>query len=337
MPKRTLDDSLLTSPSLAAVSPRCQDSFHRFILLADDFGCFGADARVVLGKGWPLRPDVTEQDVEGWMVELSRAGMLQIWEEGGRRFAFLTGWFGAHGQRNRGEYDPKKNPSGSRRKTPQPPPYVEPAASLPQARGVLAAVDDPPQNRGEPAANPPLRSQSQSQLRSQSQSQSGSDRCPAAGPPQNETAPPDPAVDLLAAFRSKLADELAIVSVNPLPVARSERAEAIRRHVERLGLEYAVEISAEHARDVGKVPKWLDWFLDFLSEQETPVDRSPGENPKAGDPDFNDPAAWRDYAEYLARTDGKTAEEALGFKPPKYVPPKTPEEEAEEEKRRAHR
>jgi hypothetical protein len=136
--------------------------------------------------------------------------------------------------------------------------------------------------------------------------------------------------DLLPAFRQGLADKLAILSSNPLRVAKGERAEAIRRHVERLGLEYAVELCAEHAREVGTVPKYLDWFLDFLGEQETPIDRAPGENPKPTDPDFNDPAAWRDYGEYLVRTDGKTWEEATGLKRPVYVPPKTPEEEATE-------
>ena len=40
MPKRMLDDSFLTSTSVARCSPRAQDAFPRFILLADDFGCF---------------------------------------------------------------------------------------------------------------------------------------------------------------------------------------------------------------------------------------------------------------------------------------------------------
>lgn len=136
------------------------------------------------------------------------------------------------------------------------------------------------------------------------------------------------ASDVLGRFRRALADELAIASANPLRVAKPERAEAIRRHVGRLGLEHAVELAAEHARQVGTVPKYVDWFLDFLAEQDTPVDRAPGENPKPGDPDFNDPAAWRDHAAFLARTDGKTWEQATGLKRPVYRPPLTPEEEA---------
>jgi hypothetical protein len=135
-----------------------------------------------------------------------------------------------------------------------------------------------------------------------------------------------PSGDPLSGFRRALADELAVTSAQPFRVARPERAEALRRHVERLGLEHAVQLAADHAREVGTIPKYADWFLDFLAEQETPVTRARGENPKPGDPDFNDPAAWRDYGDFLRRDDGK----GLGFKPPVYKPPLTPEEEAEQ-------
>jgi uncharacterized protein YdaU (DUF1376 family) len=149
--------------------------------------------------------------------------------------------------------------------------------------------------------------------------------------PQPQTAaalkqPEDP----LGPFRRLLADELAILGDNPLRVARPERAAAFRIHVTRLGLESAVELCADHARVCGTVPKTLDWFLDFLAEQPDPrPSRAAGENPKLGDPDFNDPAAWLDQQAFLDRTDGKTWEEATGLKRPVYRPPLTPEEKAE--------
>jgi hypothetical protein len=146
MPKRMLDDSLLTSPSVAACSPYAQDAFPRLILIADDFGCFDANPRVIVGKAWPLRPDVSEASVAGWLDEYEAAGMLQRWDEGGRTWGFLTGWFGPHGQRDRGEYDAASNPRGSRRKTPKPPP-----------------IDYSRRVRGEVAAGSPPQSQSQSQ------------------------------------------------------------------------------------------------------------------------------------------------------------------------------
>jgi hypothetical protein len=63
--------------------------------------------------------------------------------------------------------------------------------------------------------------------------------------------------------------------------------------------------------------------------------RRRGENPKVGDIDFNDPTAWPDYGDFLKRTDGRTAEQALGFKPPVYVPPKSAAELEAEKRTRA--
>lgn len=121
MPKRLLDDSLLSSPSVAACSPRAQDAFPRLILVADDFGCLDANQRVLVGRGWPHRDDVSTEELERWLEEWSRAGMVFVWEESGRRFAYLTGWHGEHGQKWRDEYDRDVATHGSKRKTPRPP------------------------------------------------------------------------------------------------------------------------------------------------------------------------------------------------------------------------
>lgn len=115
MPKRLFDSSFLTSPSVARLSPACQDAMPRLILVADDFGTFDSNPRVLVGKAWPLRPDVTEDQVAGWLAEMECEGMLERWVEGGRTWGFLTGWFGPHGQRRRDEYHPTDNPKGSKR------------------------------------------------------------------------------------------------------------------------------------------------------------------------------------------------------------------------------
>lgn len=137
MPKRLIDDSLLNSPSLEVLSPRCQDAIPRFILLADDFGCFEVEPRILWAKGWPKRPDVAEGDVSAWLAEMAErqavgldgqkaAPVLMLWTHAGRRYAHLTGWFGPHGQKRRAEYDanaPAGTPGrhGSKRRTPAPP------------------------------------------------------------------------------------------------------------------------------------------------------------------------------------------------------------------------
>jgi hypothetical protein len=138
MPNRVLHESLLDSRSLEVLSPRAQDAFPRFILLADDFGCFEVNARILWAKGWSRRPDVSEADVAGWIAEYAERQaqdpetgkrlppVLMLWTNAGRRYAFLTGWFGTHGQKKRAEYDPQAPANtpgrhGSKRKTPRPP------------------------------------------------------------------------------------------------------------------------------------------------------------------------------------------------------------------------
>jgi hypothetical protein len=145
MPKRLIDDSFLSSPSLAKCSPRAQDAFPRFILVADDFGCFEAIPRVLVAKAWPYRSDVSEADVKGWLEEYVAAGMAVLWTEAERRFCYLTGWNGPHGQRKRAEYDPmapKGTPGahGSKRRTPAPPPELVAAVLA----GYRRAVDGKP-------------------------------------------------------------------------------------------------------------------------------------------------------------------------------------------------
>lgn len=126
MPKRMLDDSLLSSPSMARCSPAAQDAFPRFILLADDFGCFELVDRALVARGWPHRPEVTDALAFGWLEEYVHAGMAVLWEVNERRYCYLTGWDGEHGQRRRAEYDPNApvgTPArhGSKRRTPRPP------------------------------------------------------------------------------------------------------------------------------------------------------------------------------------------------------------------------
>ena len=151
MPKRMLDDSYLSSPSLAKCSPRAQDAFPRFILLADDFGCFEALPKILLARGWPYRSDVTEAEVWSWLEEYVAAGMACLWTEKERRWCYLTGWDGPHGQRKRAEYDPEAprgtpGAHGSKRRTPRPPAELV-AAVLSGARrdvdGLPPGVDRP--------------------------------------------------------------------------------------------------------------------------------------------------------------------------------------------------
>jgi hypothetical protein len=150
MPKRMLDSSYLNSPSLDRCSPRAQDNFPRFILLADDFGCFEADTRRLLPLGWTSkRTDVTEAEIWGWLEEYVAAGMAVLWTEKERRWCFLTGWYGEHGQRRRAEYKPdgtQDERKGSKRKTPRPPPTSWPSFWLASVGYTMESRRGPTEN-----------------------------------------------------------------------------------------------------------------------------------------------------------------------------------------------
>lgn len=130
MPSRILRESLLTSPSIAACTPGAQDRFHRYLLVADDYGCFESDPEVLKGRLWAKRSDMTSHKVLDDLNEYEQAGMLERWEEGGRMFAFLRSW-GRH-QRIRADG------SSYKRKFPIPP-SVKPFADL---HGYYAANAD---------------------------------------------------------------------------------------------------------------------------------------------------------------------------------------------------
>lgn len=157
MPKRMIDSSFLDSPSMEALTPGAQDAFPRFILMADDFGCFEVNADRLRANGWSKRPDVTMANVEAWLYEYGTRHapgcppVAMFWEQLGRRFCYLTGWFGEKGQRKRAVYDGStvEGRKGSKRRTPEPPPELL-AAVL---RGDLRADGFPPGNLDFPPGN----------------------------------------------------------------------------------------------------------------------------------------------------------------------------------------
>ena len=167
MPKRMIDDSLLDSRSLEVLSPVAQDQFPRFILLADDFGCFEINPTILRARGWSRRPEVTDSAVEGWLIEYAERQatdpdtgeklppVLMAWTHVGRRYGFLTGWFGPHGQKRRAEYDPQAPAGtpgrhGSKRRTPAPPADLLAAV---MAGNVRAVDGKPPGTDREPTGN----------------------------------------------------------------------------------------------------------------------------------------------------------------------------------------
>lgn len=118
MPNRILKDSIWDSPTLAALPDFIEDQFPRWLLLADDWGCFCADADSIKGKVYPKRPKITAKIVEEIRLAFYEAGFLFCWVEGGRIWGHWAN-FGAH------NYLTSIDDDGARlklrRRTPEPP------------------------------------------------------------------------------------------------------------------------------------------------------------------------------------------------------------------------
>lgn len=320
MPKRMLDDSFLSSPSLAKCSPRAQDAFPRFILLADDFGCFEAFPRVLVAKGWPYRTDVSEADVRGWLEEYVGAGMAVLWTEAERRFCYLTGWNGPHGQRKRSEYDsaaPKGTPGahGSKRRTPPPPPDLVAAVLAGYRREVDGKPAGTDREDGEEiASNSPPARESRGNLAGDAREIRGSAAPAAAAVP---AAVPVPAAALACGgrqedeirkplvvednagsspesepffpeaerFRSAISDRLARMP----PFSWLGNTASMRQVEARLALwdfDAALAYCAERAISSKKQPRAMAWFATVLQDEPTKHRERPSEPLPGGPPAY---------------------------------------------------
>jgi hypothetical protein len=91
MPNRIIRDSARTSPTLDALSDGAERCFWRLVTVADDYGRFDADPRVVLAGCFPLRVGRLEVgQVTGWLEELIAVGLVQTYEVGERRYGVFV-------------------------------------------------------------------------------------------------------------------------------------------------------------------------------------------------------------------------------------------------------
>lgn len=98
----------------------------------------------------------------------------------------------------------------------------------------------------------------------------------------------------------------------PAHPAQAKR-DQVERDIARIGVEHAADVCFEEGERViergGEPPRSMGFFADLLasakprSAADLPP-RGPRENPRPGDPDFNDPDAWWDYEAYLRRDAG---------------------------------
>ena len=120
MSSRVIKDCISNHPVVAPLTDAAQDQLLRWILLADDWGCFNADPDEIKGACYAKRPKFTVKRIQELLLEFYEAGFLFCWTEKGIVWGYWTWWetgefcgvrsFNQEGDRTR-----------NRRKTPEPP------------------------------------------------------------------------------------------------------------------------------------------------------------------------------------------------------------------------
>ncbi len=93
MPNRIIRDSARFSETLDALSAEGERMFWRLTTVADDFGRFHADPRVMLANCFPLKVDTWKSEmVAKWLQELVDVDAVSIYEVSGKRYGFFKTW-----------------------------------------------------------------------------------------------------------------------------------------------------------------------------------------------------------------------------------------------------
>jgi hypothetical protein len=122
MPSRIIRESARFSPTLWALSAEAERMFWRLTIVADDWGRFDADPRVLLAQCFPLGvEDLTVRQVQGWFTEMVQVGLLQAYPVNGRTYGKFITW--EKYQRTR----------AGRSKFPEPPSLAESSGNVPES------------------------------------------------------------------------------------------------------------------------------------------------------------------------------------------------------------
>ena len=96
MPNRTIKESCRTSESLDKLSDFAIRMWWALITVADDYGRFPADPRVLLASCFPLKVETLKVDkVEKAWREIEAVGGVKRYKVEGRTYGFFVSW-GAH-------------------------------------------------------------------------------------------------------------------------------------------------------------------------------------------------------------------------------------------------
>lgn len=93
MPNRIIRESCRSSPTLDALSAEAERMFWRLTTVADDYGRFEADPRLLLASCFPLAVDrIKATTVAKWFGELVASGAVLAYVVDGRAYGVFRSW-----------------------------------------------------------------------------------------------------------------------------------------------------------------------------------------------------------------------------------------------------
>ena len=134
MPSRVIRGGFNSSESMAERSLLAELMFVKLILAVDDYGRLDARTMILRGLLYPMRDNVTREDVASWLHELCTGNdpPVELYEIDGKPYLYLSKWETHRGKSKRGS------------KSRWPAPEDDPG----YPRGSAEALRDPPGESG---------------------------------------------------------------------------------------------------------------------------------------------------------------------------------------------
>ena len=92
MPNRFLKESILTSETVGDLDHFTWRLFVSLITLADDFGRGKANPAVIKGQVFPLKPEVSANQIEKSIKILNERGAIKLYQVGDTRYFYFPTW-----------------------------------------------------------------------------------------------------------------------------------------------------------------------------------------------------------------------------------------------------
>lgn len=93
MPNRLIKESICASEDLNKLSPMAENLFYRLMVNVDDYGAYYGNPSIVKSNCFPLKSDDIKSDqVDSWLNELEKAGLIFRYTANGRQYVQFVKW-----------------------------------------------------------------------------------------------------------------------------------------------------------------------------------------------------------------------------------------------------